>query len=312
MATLRDIRRRIRSVRSTAQITKTMEMVSAAKLRRAQTVLESARPYATDLSAVLANLAEASGDVSHPAFRKREVRNRAIILVTSDRGLSGAFNANLVRAAEERMREKPQPTTLVLVGKRGFDYFRRRSASVLTSKTDLGGVANWSYAEETSRAIMARVDAGEIDEVDLIFTRFKSALSRYVVVEPYLPLSGEAFTKAPGQPGTSGEARSALREGRGTSGENRGASGARRDYIYEPDPGTILERIVPYFLAMRLYMALAESAAAEHGARMIAMGSATKNANEMIQTLTLHMNRTRQATITREIVEIVGGAEALK
>jgi F-type H+-transporting ATPase subunit gamma len=288
-----------------------MEMVSAAKLRRAQTVLESARPYATDLSAVLANLAEASGDVSHPAFRRREVRNRAIILATSDRGLSGAFNANLVRAAEERMREKPQPTTLVLVGKRGFDYFRRRSASILTSKTDLGGVANWNYAEETSRAIMARVDAGEIDEVDLIFTRFKSALSRYVVVEPYLPLSGEAFTKAPGAaPPT--EARGASGEGRGASGEGRGASGARRDYIYEPDPGTILARIVPYFLAMRLYMALAESAAAEHGARMIAMGSATKNANEMIQTLTLHMNRTRQATITREIVEIVGGAEALK
>jgi F-type H+-transporting ATPase subunit gamma len=288
-----------------------MEMVSAAKLRRAQTVLESARPYATDLSAVLANLAEASGDVSHPAFRKREVRNRAIVLVTSDRGLSGAFNANLVRAAEERVREKPQPTTLVLVGKRGFDYFRRRSASILTSKTDLGGVANWGYAEETSRAIMARVEAGEIDEVDLIFTRFKSALSRYVVVEPYLPVSAEAFTKAPGTAPPTG-ARGASGEGRGASGEGRGASGARRDYIYEPDPGTILERIVPYFLAMRLYMALAESAAAEHGARMIAMGSATKNANEMIQTLTLHMNRTRQATITREIVEIVGGAEALK
>ncbi len=297
MATLRDIRRRIRSVKSTAQITKTMEMVSAAKLRRSQTVLESARPYATDLSAVLTNLAEASGDVSHPAFRKREVRNRAIILVTSDRGLSGAFNTNLVRAAEERMRERPQPTTLALIGKRGFDYFRRRSASMLTSKTDLGGVANWSYAEETSRAIIARYEAGEFDEVDLIYTRFKSALSRFVVTEPYMPLGSEALASG-------GAASSAP--------QARAVTGTRRDYIYEPDPGTILTRIVPYFLAMRLYMALAESAAAEHGARMIAMGSATKNANEMIQTLTLHMNRTRQATITREIVEIVGGAEALK
>lgn len=291
MATLRDIRRRIRSVRSTAQITKTMEMVSAAKLRRAQAVVESARPYAGDLSAVLANLAEASSDLSHPAFVKREVRNRAILLVTSDRGLCGAFNTNLVRATEERMREKPQPTRLVLLGKKGSDYFRRRGASILVSKTDLGGAADWRFAEETSRAVLARVEAGEIDEVDLIYTRFKSALSRYVVVEPYLPLESETF------------------EGAATGAKT---PGARRDYIYEPDPGAILTCIVPYFLAMRLYMAAAESAAAEHGARMIAMGSATKNANEMIQTLTLHMNRTRQATITREIVEIVGGAEALK
>ena len=292
MATLRDIRRRIRSVKSTAQITKTMEMVSAAKLRRAQAVVESARPYATDLAAVLANLAsEASGDLSHPAFQGREVRRRAIILVTSDRGLSGAFNANLIRAAEQRVRHAPLPTQLVLLGKKGFDYFRRRGVAALLSRTDLGGVADWKFAEETSRSIIARFEAGELDEVDLIYTKFQSALTRYVVVEPYLPLGKEAIagTTAP-----------------------RAASGARRDYIYEPDPGTILARIVPYFLAMRLYMALAESAAAEHGARMIAMGSATKNANEMIQTLTLHMNRTRQATITRELVEIVGGAEALK
>ena len=297
MATLRDIRRRIRSVRSTAQITKTMEMVSAAKLRRAQATVESARPYAGDLSAVLANLAEASSDLSHPAFAKREVKNRAIVLVSSDRGLCGAFNTNLVRAVEERMREKRQPTRLVLLGKKGSDFFRRRGASILVSKTDLGGVADWGFAEETSRAVLSRVEAGEIDEVDLIYTRFKSALRRYVVMEPYLPLGGGTFARAS--------------ESVQGAGRERKASGAR-EYIYEPDPGAILTRIVPYFLAMRLYIALAESAAAEHGARMIAMGSATKNANEMIQTLTLHMNRTRQATITREIVEIVGGAEALK
>jgi F-type H+-transporting ATPase subunit gamma len=292
VATLRDIRRRIRSVRSTAQITKTMEMVSAAKLRRAQAVVESARPYATDLAAVLANLAEASSDLSHPAFQGREVRRRAIVLVTSDRGLAGAFNANLIRTAEIRMREKPQPTQLVLLGKKGFDYFRRRNAPTLSSKTDLGGIADWKFAEAVSRDIVARFEAGELDEVDLLYTKFRSALRRDVVLEPYVPLGMQALA------------------GEGTRRMN--SSGVRRDYIYEPDPGTILTRIVPYFLAMRLYMALAESAASEHGARMIAMGSATKNANEMIQTLTLHMNRTRQATITREIVEIVGGAEALK
>ncbi len=280
-----------------------MEMVSAAKLRRAQTVVESARPYSTDLSAVLANLAEASDDVGHPAFTKREVRNRAIVLVTSDRGLAGAFNTNLIRAAEDRMRERPQPTRLVLLGKKAFDYFRRRNASVLSSKTDLGGIANWKFAEETSRAILQRYDAGELDEVDLIYTRFRSALSRYVVLEPYLPLGRESL---------SGPKPHAAPAGVGAGAAAAGIVKARKDYIYEPDPGTILTRIVPYFLAMKLYMASAESAASEHGARMIAMGSATKNANEMIQNLTLHMNRTRQATITREIVEIVGGAEALK
>ena len=284
MATLRDIRRRIRTVRSTAQITKTMEMVSASKLRRAQTTVESARPYATELRSVLANLAMASSEAAHPAFAKREVKNRAIILVTSDRGLCGAFNGNLIRAAELKVRETGKPTQMVLLGKKGFDYFRRRSAPTLVGKSDLGGKADWKFAEETSRLILSKFETGEIDEVDLIYTRFKSALTRFISVEPYLPL-----------------------------GQGAAVEGAvKRDYLYEPGPEEILTRIVPYFLAMRLYMALAESAASEHGARMVAMGSATKNANEMIQNLTLHMNRTRQATITREIVEIVAGAEALK
>jgi len=283
VATLRDIRRRIRSIRTTSQITKTMEMVSAAKLRRAQVAVESARPYATQLREVLGNLAQASSDVLHPAFARREVKRRAIVLVTSDRGLCGAFNANLIRAAEVRMRERREPTSLVLIGKKGYDYFRRRNASVLAHRADLGGVASWKYAEDVSRDLLRRFESGELDEIDLLYTHFKSALVRSIVLEPYLPLGGDAAQTT-----------------------------VKRDYLFEPGPEEILARIVPYFLAMRLYMALAESAASEHGARMIAMGSATKNANELIQTLTLHMNRTRQATITREIVEIVGGAEALK
>jgi len=283
VATLRDIRNRIRSVRNTAQITKTMEMVSAAKLRRAQTAVESARPYASLLREVLENLAQASGDVLHPAFVRREGKGRAIVLVTSDRGLAGAFNANLIRAAETRMRESRRPTRLVLLGKKGYAYFRRRNADVLAFRDDMGGVADWKYAETLSRDLLERFLSGEIDEVDLVTTHFKSALSREIVVEPLLPL-----------------------------GSQRAAGAPSRDYIFEPGPEEILARIVPYFLAMRIFTALAESAASEHGARMIAMGSATKNANEMIQNLTLHMNRTRQATITREIVEIVGGAEALK
>ena len=262
-----------------------MEMVSAAKLRRAQTAVESARPYATDLRAILANLAQASGDAFHPAFTKREVRTRGIILVTSDRGLCGAFNTNLIRTVEQGIRGSALPAKMVLLGKKGYDYFRRRSASILASKSDLGGRADWKFAEETSRSVMAWFESGEVDAVDLVYTRFRSVLSRTIVVEPYLPFGREAADEL------------------GT---------AKRDYIYEPGPEEILARIVPYFLAMRLYMALAESAASDHGARMIAMGSATKNANEMIQNLTLHMNRTRQATITRELVDIVGGAEALK
>jgi len=283
VATLRDIRTRIRSIRSTAQITKTMEMVSASKLRRAQVAVESARPYATQLREVLGNLAQASSDVLHPAFTRREVKRRAIVLVTSDRGLCGAFNANLIRAAEVRMRERREATSLVLIGKKGYDYFRRRVATVLAHRSDLGGKASWKYAEDVSRDLLRRFESGELDEIDLLYTHFKSALVRSIVLEPYLPLGGDAAQTT-----------------------------VKRDYLFEPGPEEILARIVPYFLAMRLYMALAESAASEHGARMIAMGSATKNSNELIQTLTLHMNRTRQATITREIVEIVGGAEALK
>ena len=284
MATLREIRRRIRSVRNTAQITKTMEMVSAAKLRRAQSAVEAARPYATLLREVLQNLAQASGEVLHPAFVRREtVRTRALVLVTSDRGLAGAFNANLIRAAEVRRRETGRPARLVLLGKKGHDYFRRRNADVLAYRNDMGGVADWKYAEALSRELLERFLSGELDEVDLVTTHYKSALSREIVLETLLPLGSERVSGAPG-----------------------------RDYIFEPGPEEILARIVPYFLAMRVFTALAESGASEHGARMIAMGSATKNANEMIQNLTLHMNRTRQATITREIVEIVGGAEALK
>lgn len=283
MATLRDIRRRIRSVRSTAQITKTMEMVSAAKLRRAQTTVESARPYATQLLEVLGNLARASGDAMHPAFVRREVKNRLVILITSDRGLCGAFNANLIRAAELRAHEEGTPARLVLLGKKAVAYFRRRNAPILASNSELGGLASWKFAEEMSRDLVARYVAGEFDEVDLIYTHFKSALSRAIVRETYLPLGAAGAAEA-----------------------------SKRDYLFEPGPEEILARIVPYTLTMRLYMALAESAASEHGARMIAMGSATKNANEMIHDLTLHMNRTRQATITREIVEIVAGAEALR
>ncbi|MGE5178277.1 MAG: ATP synthase F1 subunit gamma [Bacteroidota bacterium] len=284
MATLREIRRRIRSVRNTAQITKTMEMVSAAKLRRAQSVVEAARPYATLLREVLDNLAQASGDVLHPAFiRRDEVKTRAVVLLTSDRGLAGAFNANLIRTAEIRIRETGRPARLVLLGKKGYDYFRRRNADILFYRADLGGVADWGVAEGLAQDLLQRFIAGEIDEVDIVTTHFKSALSREIVVGTLLPLGAE-----------------------------RAAGTPSRDYIFEPGPEEILAKIVPYFLAMRIYTALAESAASEHGARMIAMGSATKNANEMIQTLTLFMNRTRQATITREIVEIVAGAEALK
>jgi len=283
VATLREIRNRIRSVRNTAQITKTMEMVSAAKLRRAQTAVESARPYATILREILQNLAQASGEALHPAFVRREGNVRAIVLVTSDRGLAGAFNANLIRATELRLRETARPTRLVLLGKKGYDYFRRRNADVLAFRNDMAGVPDWKYAETLSKDLLERFLSGEIDEVDLVTTHFKSALNREIVVEPLLPLGSE-----------------------------RAAGSPSRDYIFEPGPEEILARIVPYFLAMRIYTALAESGASEHGARMIAMGSATKNANEMIQNLTLHMNRTRQATITREIVEIVGGAEALK
>jgi len=284
MSTLRLLRRRIRSVQNTQQITKAMEMVAAAKLRRAQARAVAARPYAVKITEMLNNLAGAASELDHPLFKAREVKNTALVLVTSDRGLCGAYNSNLLRSAEQRLRAAAAPTSLVLVGKKGRDYFKRRRYPVIAVHTPVPAEASLEFARTLTEDLIARFLAGEVDRVEIMFTRFITALHRKVVVESFLPV-GASTANAPG-----------------------GGGGA----IFEPDAESIFAELLPRYATAKLFAALADALASEHSARMIAMGSARKNAGELIDLLTLRRNRLRQAAITKELLDIVGGAEALK
>ncbi len=285
MSTLRVLRRRIRSVQNTQQITKAMEMVAAAKLRRAQARAMAARPYAAKITEMLGNLSGAAADLDHPLFKAREVKATALVLVTSDRGLCGAYNANLLRAAELRLRRSPPGSLpLVLVGKKGRDYFRRRRYPVLAAHTPVPAEASYDFARQLTEDLIGRFVAGQVDKVELMFARFISALTRRVVTEPFLPVGAE-------------------RAGGGPVG---GAA------IFEPDAETIFAQLLPRYATAKLFAALADALASEHSARMVAMGAARKNAGELIDLLILRRNRLRQAAITKELLDIVGGAEALK
>ncbi len=285
MSSLRALRRRIKSVQNTQQITKAMEMVAAAKLRRAQGRATAARPYAAKISAMLGSLAGAAGDLDHPLFKAREVKRTALVLVTADRGLCGGYNSTLVRAAEQRLRAaEPGSIQLVLVGRKGRDYFRRRKFPVLATHTPVPAEASLEFARTLTQDLIARFVAGEIDRVEIMFTEFISALRRQVRVQTFLPVG------AAGEPGAA----------------------ASDVIIFEPDAESIFAELLPRYATAKLFAALADALASEHGARMIAMGAARKNAGELIDLLVLRRNRMRQASITKELLEIVGGAEALK
>ncbi|PJA29143.1 MAG: ATP synthase F1 subunit gamma [candidate division Zixibacteria bacterium CG_4_9_14_3_um_filter_46_8] len=284
MANLRDIRRRIKSVESTKQITKAMEMVSAAKLRRAQSRAESARPYTQKLKKILVSLAGDS-DATHPLFEKREVKNTALVVMTGDRGLCGSYNQNVIRAAELILTDHlPENVKLVLIGKRARDYFRRRAWVCRKEYIDFGGNMDFRRVLDIARDITNLFLSHEVDLVKLIYTRFVSTVTYRVTVEDFLPIS----------------------KPKGVKGDHT------QDYIFEPNSDAIYKEILPRFVQNRIYMAFAEALASEHGARMIAMGNATNNAKDMIDNLTLVRNKVRQSSITGELLEIVAGAEALK
>ena len=292
MANLLDIRRRIKSVKNTQQITKAMKMVSAAKLRRAQERAVASRPFATKMAEVLTELASHAGeDFHHPLLDPRGDERYLLVLVTADKGLAGAFNANLIKAAQSFMREHAGKTVEVLaVGRKGRDFFRRR-AQLAGEYVGLTGKGRIEHAEalEVARDVLRRFTEDEgLDKVFIIFNEFRSVISQRVVVEQILPVS-RAEVEAPeaGQPQTFIE------------------------YVYEQPPAEIFGRLLPRLVETQVYRALLESVASEQGARMTAMDSASKNAGELIQSLTLNMNRIRQASITREIIEIVSGAAAL-
>jgi F-type H+-transporting ATPase subunit gamma len=286
MPSLIDIRRRIRTVRNTQQITKAMKMVSAAKLRRAQDRVIAARPYAAVLNQVLADVARAGRAdermAGHPMLARREEKRIQLVLLTADRGLAGAFNSNLIKASQHFIQEHADAAVeLELVGRKGRDFWRKRAAAVSGEVT--GIAQKFTYADAASIATQAaqRFASGEVDAVYILYNEFKSVLSQKLTVARVLPI------ELPSQ------ARSL-------------------EFLYEQPPLELLEALLPRYVEIAVYHAMLESAAAEQAARMTAMDAATSNAADMIDRLTLHMNRVRQASITKEIIEVVSGAAALE
>jgi len=286
MANLKDLRRRIRATKSMQQIFKAMEMVAAAKLRKAQARAQAASPYSAKISQMLANLSGAAADLEHPLFKAREVKRTALVVITADRGFAGAYNTTILRQAEQRVREAaPGAIQLVVVGRKGRDYLRRRGYPILSVHTDLPSEASLEFARKLTDELTGLFVTGEVDRVEVLHTHFVNAIVRRIRHETFLPVGADA-----------------PQSGGGTD------SGA----IFEPDAESIFAELLPRYATAKLYAALADALASEHSARMVAMGSARKNAGELVDSLTLTRNRLRQAAITREISELVGGAEALK
>lgn len=286
MATLKIIRKRITSIRNTQQITKAMKMVSAAKLRRAQEAALLARPYADKMNEILINLSARVSRSAHPLLATREEKRIQLVLVTSDRGLCGGYNANLVRAAEAFIRQHGagKEILLVLVGRKGADYYRRRRGETGERYLNFLSTPAEELAAVIAEKLITRFVDGETDAVYLIYSHFRSALSQVPTVEKILPVA-LSETQEPEQ---------------------------LTEYLYEPTAEELLSSLLPRITEIKIQRALLEAIASEHGARMTAMDSATTNASKMMGSLTLQMNRARQASITRELMEIVGTAEALK
>jgi F-type H+-transporting ATPase subunit gamma len=292
MPSLLDIRRRVRAVKSTQQITKAMKMVAASKLRRAQERIQQARPYATQMLRVLNSLASRVDPSSHPLLDERrtlKADGRALLFViTADRGLCGSFNTNVIKAASTFIVENPdRHVALGLVGRRGRDYFARRGFEVRYEQINLFAALKFEDAKAIAKSAIAAFVNEEVDSVHLAYNEFKSVLQQRVVVEQLLPIPRTTFS----------------------AGAESTAPAV--EYLYEPAPAELFARLVPNHVEVQVYRALLESAAAEHAARMTAMDSATRNSAEMIEQLTLYMNKVRQAAITREIIEVVSGAQAL-
>ena len=284
MPALIDLRRRIRSVKSTQQITKAMKMVSAARLRRSQERMLASRPFSSKMLEVLTSLATRANPENHPLLKVKGDQNVELMVVTADRGLCGSFNANLIKAALHFLEERHNYNlSLHLIGKKGYEFFKKRRYAITHSYLNIFRTLKFQDAHEIAdKSIQAYLD-GNLDAIYIIYNEFKSMLQQRIVVQRLLPLE-----KVP-----------------------EASAEQTLDYIYEPDPATIFDRLLPMHLQIQIYHALLESVAAEHAARMSAMDAATKNAKEMIEALTLKMNKIRQAAITKEIIEVVGGAEAL-
>jgi F-type H+-transporting ATPase subunit gamma len=283
MPSLIDLRRRIRAVKSTQQITKAMKMVAAARLRRAQERMIAARPYSAAVKKVLASLGTRVDLDAHPLLQQREQeQNVLLVVVTGDRGLAGAFNANVIKATVNAIRDHNWTSVqLVPIGRKANDYFRRRTIPIRRHATQIFQALSFDTAREIAQEFVDDFTSGEVDAVYVVYNEFRSIMSQIVRVERILPI-----------------------ERKWEQAENA------VDYLYEPGPEQILNELLPRHIEFQLYRVLLESAAAEQGARMTAMEAATNNASEMISHLTLTYNRIRQASITKELIEIVSGAAA--
>ncbi len=296
MPSLKAIRTRIASVKNSRKITRAMKLVAASKLRRAQEAIIAARPYANALSRVVSELAEVAGADAHPLFENRPARKAAVVVFTSDRGLAGAFNANVIKRTEALIRGELadyQEVSLRLIGKKSNQFFTRRPQYKIGSfDAAPAGPTALTVAGEAATRVVDDFLAGKVDRVFVVYNEFKTAISQTTVVKQVLQVVPEVVPVAPGA--------------------KAAAATTTLDNTYEPSKEVLLSRLVPLYVQIGLYRAALESIAGEFGARMSAMESATKNAGDMISRLTLQYNRARQASITKELLEIIGGAEALK
>ena len=287
MPSLIDLKRRIRAVKNTQQITKAMKTVSASKLRKAQERIMGARPFAREMLRVLNSLASRIDSTAHPLLASPEPGAEAptlLVVVTADKGLCGGFNSSLLRKANAYVKDAEEEVVLGLVGRKGRDFFRRHRIKVVYEDINIFNDLRYSHAQDVAEVAIQQFTEGAVSSVHLLYNEFKSAIQQDVVVEQLLPIPrldpGEA------------------------------ESDVLKEYLFEPSPAEIFETLLPRHVEIQIFRALLESAAAEHAARMTAMDAATRNAGEMIEALTLHMNKVRQATITRELIEVVSGAQA--
>jgi len=286
MPSLIDLRRRIRAVKSTQQITKAMKMIAASRLRKSQERVVNARPFANQALRVLRDLAARTDASAHPLLAVREEKTILAFVLTSDKGLCGSFNTNILKAASQAILARPnQHVNLGLVGRRGRDFFRRRGFQVTYERVNVFQHLKFEDAEEIADVAIKEYTSEKVDAVYLIYNEFKSVIQQRIVAEKLLPIPRADLAETD--------------------------PAARVDYIYEPNPAELFDRVLPGHVRVQVWRALLESAAAENAARMTAMDAATKNATDMIDALTLYMNKVRQAGITREIIEVVSGAQAL-
>ncbi len=292
MASLRQTRNQIRSVKNTRQITKAMQMVAAAKLKKSEFRLMSSRPYCRKMEELMNRLLPSVRDLSHPLLDSRTVKSTLLVIVASDKGLCGSYNMNIIRKAEEFLLSKPKDhVKLAIIGKKAYDYFKRRQWPIVMSITDLLGNVDYARINQVTQKVIGIFESGEADEIYLLHTRYLSAMRYEPTMFKYLPFEIQVSPD---------------------SSAKKSGHEMELDYIFEPDAAKIFHDFLPRYLGTRMFSAVAESFTSEHSARMISMKNATTAAQDMIDSLTLKANKIRQAQITKEISEIVGGSEALK